>query len=99
MVVREKSDYLRKEVLLKNFFLEKRKVLCEIRKEKFYYVSLHIRIKTRAEELWMKNPNNSDLDNWLEAEKQVKLEEFLKNKKIMEEEKLIDKCLTKFYLK
>ena len=97
MNVREKSDYLRIEVLTKNFLIEKKKTLENIKKQRFYYVSIHNRIKKRAEELWLDDITRSDMDNWLLAEKQIKYEDYMKAKKFRQDEEMIYKCLQKIY--
>lgn len=97
MAVREKSDYLRIEVLTKNFFIEKKKTLENIKKQRFYYVSIHDRIKKRAEELWSEDITRTDMENWLLAENQIKYEDYMKAKKFRQEEEMIDKCLQKIY--
>ena len=97
MVIKEKSGYLRIEVLTKNFLIEKKKVLQNIKKQRFYYVPIHDRIKKRAEELWREDITRTDMENWLLAEKQIKYEDFMKARKNRQEEEMIDKCIRKIY--
>ena len=94
---REKSDYFRKELLSKHLFEKCERELQQIRKERFYYTSRRDRIKKRAEELWHNNPNNSDLDNWLQAEKEILTEERNNSQRIIDTQKIITRCLIKYY--
>ena len=99
MVLKEKSGYLRIEVLSKNFFQEVKNSLEQLKKERFHEIPMRERIRLKAEELWKKNPNNGDLDNWLLAEKQIQEEENLKFRKIRLQQQEISRCLRKYYIR
>lgn len=96
---REKSDYFRKELLSTLLFEKCQIELKQIRKERFYSTSRRDRIKKRAEELWQNNSSNSDLDNWLQAEKEIMNEERNKNQRIIKTQAIITRCIIKFYNK
>lgn len=97
MVYKEKSDYLRTEILSKNFFKDIKGSLEQIKKEKQFTLSIRDKIRERAEELWEKDKSRSDLDNWLLAEKQIQHEEYMKNKKLKNQQDEINRCLRKIY--
>tara|TARA_B100000123_G_scaffold241549_1_gene195358 strand:+ start:197 stop:505 length:309 start_codon:yes stop_codon:yes gene_type:complete len=99
MPFREKSDYFRKELLSTLLFKKCESELHAIRKQRFYYVSRRERIKKRAEKLWKENPGRSDLDNWLEAEKQIIKEDCELGQEINQKQRIIHRCLMKFYHK
>lgn len=96
---REKSDYFRKELLNTRMFESLKEELRILQKERFCCISIRDKIKQRAEELWQEDPTRSDLDNWLNAESQVKAGEFLKNREIRKKQELISRLLLKFYKK
>lgn len=99
MVLKEKSGYLRVEVLSRNFFESVKKSLEQIKKERRYTLPLNDLIRKRAEDLWRENPQRSDLDNWLLAEKQIQEEENQKFRKQRQEQEDIARCLRKHYLR
>jgi hypothetical protein len=99
MVLKEKSGYLRIEVLSKNFFQEVKNSLEQLKKERLYEIPMRERIRLKAEELWKENPNNGDLDNWLLAEKQIQEEENVKFRKIRLQQQEISRCLRKYYIR
>lgn len=99
MVLKEKSGYLRIEVLSKNFFQEVKNSLEQLKKERLYEIPMRERIRLKAEELWKENPNNGDLDNWLLAEKQIQEEENVKFRKIRLQQHEISRCLRKYYIR
>ena len=89
MFQRENSDYLQKEVLSKNFYLQVKSSLEELKKKQNFRIPLRDRIRIRAEELWQEdiNKERNDLDNWLLAEKEEieKTTEDLNDDKLEEE--------------
>jgi hypothetical protein len=99
MVLKEKSDFLRIEVLSKNFFETVKISLEQIKKERHYQIPIRDKIRLRAEELWRENTHRSDLDNWLLSEKQIQEEENKKFRKLRKEQEEISRCLQKFYIR
>ena len=99
MFQRENSDYLRKEVLSKNFYLQVKSSLEELKKKQNFRIPLRDRIRIRAEELWWEdiNKERNDLDNWLLAEKEVRYDFINKTMEIRTEQNEINRCLMKIY--
>ena len=99
MFQRENSDYLRKEVLSKNFYLQVKSSLEELKKKQNFRIPLRDRIRIRAEELWQEdiNKERNDLDNWLLAEKEVIYDFINKTMEIRTEQNEINRCLMKIY--
>lgn len=99
MFQRENSDYLRKEVLSKNFYLQVKSSLEELKKKQNFRIPLRDRIRIRAEELWREDINNerNDLDNWLLAEKEVRYDFIKQTMDIRTEQNEINRCLQKIY--
>ena len=97
MVIKEKIRLPKNRSSHQKFFNRKKKVLQNIKKQRFYYVPIHDRIKKNAEELWREDITRTDMENWLLAEKQIKYEDFMKARKNRQEEEMIDKCIRKIY--
>lgn len=99
MFQRENSDYLRKEVLSKNFYLQVKSSLEELKKKQNFRIPLRDRIRIRAEELWREdiNKERNDLDNWLLAEKEVRYDFIKQTMDIRTEQNEINRCLMKIY--
>lgn len=99
MFQRENSDYLRKEVLSKNFYLQVKSSLEELKKKQNFQIPLRDRIRIRAEELWWEdiNKERNDLDNWLLAEKEVRYDFIKQTMDIRTEQNEINRCLMKIY--
>jgi len=99
MFQRENSDYLRKEVLSKNFYLQVKSSLEELKKKQNFRIPLRDRIRIRAEELWQEdiNKERNDLDNWLLAEKEVRYDFIKQTMDIRTEQNEINRCLMKIY--
>lgn len=96
---REKSDYFRKEFLNTKMFENLKQELKIIQKERFYKLSFRERTIKRAEQLWKEDPNRSDLDNWLLAEKQLRNEDNLEHIEMRKKQEIISRLLMKFYKK
>ena len=99
MFQRENFDYLRKEVLSKNFYLQVKSSLEELKKKQNFRIPLRDRIRIRAEELWREdiNKERNDLDNWLLAEKEVRYDFIKQTMDIRTEQNEINRCLMKIY--
>ena len=97
MVIKEKSGYLRIEVLTKNFLIEKKKFYRILKSKDFIMFLSMIESKTSLKELWREDITRTDMENWLLAEKQIKYEDFMKARKNRQEEEMIDRCIRKIY--